>query len=264
MADWKLPENYQKIEDLDKDAHEYAKTEGVTIGQALDDLGARDPQARNYVVARGVSEAMGWNPQRSASAAEEYHQKRQSVMETPSISDQPETSTYDPGWEQAGAAQVGLPSPVAEGPVMGGAGVKMPYVPGAGKMREAMGGVTKGLETGEDIRRGQLTRIEEQAWKRRAQLEEAKKYEIEKGRAEAEVYQAQQTEFDRLKTQQIEKEGDRQQDVKTEMSKIQGLISEMQTAKIDPTRFYRHPDGSANLPKSIAAAIAVGLGALVR
>jgi len=46
------------------------------------------------------------------------------------------------------------------------------------------------------------------------------------------------------------------------MGKIQGLISDLQTAKIDPTRFYRHPDGTANLPKSIGAAIAIGLGAL--
>jgi len=93
MADWNLPENYTTIEDLDQDAHAYAQAEGVTIGQALDDLGATDNRTRRYVVASGISKAKGWSPERSAEAAQEYQTKRQSVLETPSIAAEPETST---------------------------------------------------------------------------------------------------------------------------------------------------------------------------
>jgi hypothetical protein len=71
-----------------------------------------------------------------------------------------------------------------------------------------------------------------------------------------------QREYDKMQVEHRKREESRQTYIKGEMGKIQGVVDQLQTAKIDPYSFYKHPDGSVDYPKSIAAAIAVGLGAL--
>jgi hypothetical protein len=135
-------------------------------------------------------------------------------------------------------------------------------MPGAGRVRKAIGAVGEELERGQELRRGQKERVVESALEKQKFLGEAAEYEKEKARAEAEVYTSTRETYEQMVAENQEREMQRQEYVRGEINKINDVIGEIRSAKIDPTRFYKHPDGSMDYPKSIAAAIAVGLGAL--
>jgi hypothetical protein len=61
-----------------------------------------------------------------------------------------------------------------------------------------------------------------------------------------------------------EREQERQQYIQGEVGKVQDALGEIQKSGIDPLNFYKQPDGSNNFGKSIAAAIAIGMGALAQ
>jgi len=98
--------------------------------------------------------------------------------------------------------------------------------------------------------------------KERGAIGEWAETEKERFRKQADVMEEQAAVSRDLEAQRIEEENKRQDYVDTEMGKVRDAVDQVRSSKIDPYRFYRHPDGSTNYPKSIAAAIAVGLGAL--
>jgi len=174
MADWKLPQAYQEtggtIEDYERDIYTQMRAEGKTVSQVLDELDITDQRLRNRIAAnapmggRSISEMprtteysvgeMGFGESRATTP----------LGETITPVSRGETVTGQPiGVQPTPSEEVGISPPTQEGPVMAGAGMRAPYVPGAGKMREAMGGVTAKVAEGREMRGAQKESILEQA-----------------------------------------------------------------------------------------------------
>jgi hypothetical protein len=142
------------------------------------------------------------------------------------------------------APQTGLPPPP------GGIGAGMP----------GLGGITGALEAREAARPGMLEELQAPYEQRREAIGERR--EVSEAQAEAE---AQQREFNRLTWEtevaaQREREGQRQQYINAEIGKLRDEMDVIKTSGVDPMNWYKHPDGSNNYGKSIAAAIAVTMG----
>lgn len=136
-------------------------------------------------------------------------------------------------------------------------GVQLPKVgmPGLGGIKGALAEQAETFERGEKRLRGATEGYQKAVGK----WAEAEREGFE---AEAAVRQEQREALELEQADMVQREQERQQVIDAEMTKVRDAVDTMKTAKIDPYRFYRHPDGSTNYPKSIAAAIAVGLGAL--
>jgi len=136
-------------------------------------------------------------------------------------------------------------------------GVDLPpvRVPGVARLEKALAAVPEAY-------RGAEAGIKKAYEKERGAIEEWAETEKAATQAQAGVMLERDRVARDLEAQRVGKEQERQAYVDTEMGKVRDAVDQMKTSKIDPYRFYRHPDGSTNYPKSIAAAIAVGLGAL--
>ena len=149
--------------------------------------------------------------------------------------------------------------PIQPGPAMPPVqpGIQLPKVavPSVRGLQKAIEAVPEAYQKAE----GALT---EAFRKKRGAIGEWEETEKEAARAEAGVLEARQTEYEALQARQHEREQERQDYISSEMVKLRDAVTNLRSAKVDPTRFYRHPDGSANYPKTIAAAVAIGLGAL--
>lgn len=137
--------------------------------------------------------------------------------------------------------------PAVQWPTMG--------APGTKGLEEALAEQAKTFKAGEKRLKGATEgyqkAVGEWAEAERAGFEE-----------EAKVRQEQREALELEQAQMVFKEQQRQEAIDADMTKVRDAIDQMKASKIDPYRFYKHPDGSTNYPKSIASAIAVGLGAL--
>jgi hypothetical protein len=216
---------------------------------------------------RGPQESPQLPPGMTPEQIEEYRQKQQAIQESPSITGEPRTTEYKFSPAEAGVSATGrslgggltgegaFEAPTAPAPIMPGLGLPKTRIPELAKLEEKLGGVGKAWETAQ---KG----IKEKGVKLRAAIGEKAKTEQEALRAQADVLGEAAAISRDLEAQRIEAEQKRQIYVDQEMSKVRDAVDQMKASKIDPYRFYKHPDGSTNYPKSIAAAIAVGLGAL--
>jgi hypothetical protein len=68
--------------------------------------------------------------------------------------------------------------------------------------------------------------------------------------------------WETMQTEQAQKEQMRQQRLDTDMQKLRTTLDDIQKSKIDPSRFYKKPDGTRDYGKTILAGVAVALGAL--
>ena len=97
---------------------------------------------------------------------------------------------------------------------------------------------------------------------KRAAIWESAETEMDIAKATAAVLGERQASLEGLEAKRQAREQERQSYVIGEMRKVKDTIDTLRKTQIDPYRFYRHPDGSRDLPKSIMSAVAIGLGAL--
>lgn len=170
-----------------------------------------------------------------------------------------------PAEQQAQAAQRMAPQKGAFEPLPGEAEQVLGPQPGLQPPRTRIPGLAKldkALANVQETYKGAEAGLTEAFQKERGAIGEWEKTEKEKARAETGVLLTRQQEVEHLQAENIGREEKRQVYINTEMGKLRDSIDLMKSSKIDPYRFYRHPDGSTDFPKSIAAVIAVGLGAL--
>lgn len=79
---------------------------------------------------------------------------------------------------------------------------------------------------------------------------------------EKQVIQERQQAFEELQAQQAQEEARRQEMIQEDMYRLQSSIQDLKQAKVDPTRWFKHEDGSKNYGKTILASVAVALGAI--
>jgi len=163
-----------------------------------------------------------------------------SVAQTPFMPQEKKEGAFEP--PPAEQPELGLQLPKVGMPSIANLEKKL------GELGEAYAAAQKDIKAGFEKERGAIGE-----W---AETEKAA------ARAQADVMYERDLVARDLEAQRVEKEQKRQAYVDTEMSKVRDAVDMLKTSKIDPYRFYRHPDGSTNYPKSIAAAVAVGLGAL--
>lgn len=156
------------------------------------------------------------------------------------------------------ASETPIMYPQQQGMMMGMQPGVMPGrvgVPGTGRIEREMerAAATHGRVM---ERFGQAAEGERQAIQQWQQTEE------QAARSAADVYRARSEQWEQLQHEHAEKQKRRQDHVREEMDKLRMAVDDFKGARIDPYRFYRHADGSVDYPKSIAAAIAIGMGAL--
>jgi hypothetical protein len=176
----------------------------------------------------------------------------------------PKVPEYPESYLEAQAAEGGkMPLPAGEfvppaiAPPTTQPGLEMPtmQMPGLGGLRGALGEQEAAYKQATK----KLTGATEEYQRAITKKAEAESAGIQ---AEAGVREEQRIAYEKEHADMVIRQQERQAHVDAEMSKVRDAVDEMKASKIDPYRFYRHPDGSTNYPKSIAAAIAVGLGAL--
>lgn len=160
-----------------------------------------------------------------------------------------------PGEAQVETVQPSLYAPEGTPGAPGGARLPRTRIPGTMDLEQAIGAVPGAFKEA-------AAGTEEAAGKYKAALGEMKEAGQELARTEADVMEERRIVSEQLHAEHYEREQERQEHVDGEMTKLQGAVSDLRTSGIDPYRFYRHSDGSVDYPKSIASAIAVGMGAL--
>lgn len=138
-----------------------------------------------------------------------------------------------------------------------GFGVSGVRAPSMGPWQEAVGERMAGLEAMQEPmaeayagQQGALVGLGQ------AQAMEAKQ--------KADEYRRQQLEWDTLIADQKAAEQRRQDYMNQQIGKVQDQISKIESSEIDPTAWYKNPDGSNNYSRSVMGAIAIGLGALAQ
>jgi hypothetical protein len=176
----------------------------------------------------------------------------------------PKVPEYPESYLEAQKAEGGaMPLPPGEGAfappaapaVQPGLGMPTMQMPGLGGLKGALGEQEAAYRQATK----KLTGATEEYQRAITKKAEAESAGIQ---AEAGVREEQRKAYEKEQADTALREQDRQAHVDAEMAKVRDAVDQMKASKIDPYRFYRHPDGSTNYPKSIAAAIAVGLGAL--
>ena len=180
-----------------------------------------------------------------------------------------------PGVQEAGqtaglaAAQsmTGVPTLAPEVPVQKEAAFTQPpqpaQAPGMAPVRgPGLGGIKGAFAGKQEALSKQAEGIGLSAEERTSALEREADVLIKGEKEKSRVLTENQQLWEKTIGEQQQRELERQEAVDLELNKVRGAIETMKASKIDPYRFYKHPDGNTDYPKSIAAVIAVGLGSL--
>ena len=141
------------------------------------------------------------------------------------------------------------------GAMGGGMGMGGLSMPSMDPLRQAMGERIETMQQGEEaLGVGYEEMREAQGAVEQAQMSAADR----QATAMSENIKAQELAL----ADQQQRQAERQLYVRGEIDKVRDEMDMIRTSGVDPLNFYKHPDGSNNLGKSIMAAIAVSFGAI--